>query len=353
MPDVIVKLRTNEDFQQCCTLLQSRKQKYQPLKKFTALHLSLGEGQEVTDIVDPGLIERVDADITLSIIQDEETETASTANSLWGMERIGATYRSVPKRYPRAKAAVLDTGLSRHPALAIAPKYANFSTEKTAHDLNGHGTHLAGTIGGFPARKTLRHFHGVYPRLPLMSVKAFAKDGTAPLSAIMKAIEWCINQNVKLINMSFGIDEHNASLYEVIRTAYEEGVIIVAASGNDGNPGLKYPARYPEVISVGSINEDGQVSSFSQFGTHLDVVAPGENILSTWPKSQFKSLSGTSMACAHVTGVLALMLAVRADLTPDEAKQLLVESAEGLPTSPLLQGHGLVSVTNVLKRLRE
>jgi subtilisin len=126
----------------------------------------------------------------------------------------------------------------------------------------------------------------------------------------------------------------------------------VAASGNNGSYGLDYPARYPEVISVGAINQKNQVSEFSQFGPNLDIVAPGEAILSTWLDNRYNTISGTSMACAHVSGALALILSAKPSITSTQAKRILLTDTERLHTTGAAQGKGLLSITSIIKALR-
>lgn len=247
----------------------------------------------------------------------------------------------------------MDSGLSSHPNLAISPVYVNF-TDEPPQDRNGHGTHLAGIIGGYsPYRQKKGAFHGIYPGLRLTSVKVFGEDGSGPLSSIIQGIEWCLEQQLRIINMSFGIQQHHPLLHEIVKIAHQHGVIMVAASGNEGKPGLTFPARYPEVISVGSINKQNQVSSFSQFGTNLDLVAPGEEILSTWLNQGYATISGTSMSCAHVTGTVALILGLKPYLTPGQVKESLNAHTEKLAASYFIQGNGLVSIKKIIASLKK
>ncbi|MDQ0337746.1 subtilisin family serine protease [Caldalkalibacillus uzonensis] len=356
MPRYIVKLRKGS-LGHCCSVLNNKGKDYLLLKHINALCLSASGQGDLFELLGAEHIVRIDEDATVSLINTTETKVnQETPDRLWGLLRIGATFSGIPRRYPHPKVAVIDTGIDAHPYLRLSKKVVNFSDEKRAKDRHGHGTHLAGIIAGFsPVRnkKNAKRFHGVFPRLPLVNVKAFNKGGTSTISRIILALEWCIAENIRLVNMSFGLDQNHPALYEAIQACADKGMLMTAASGNGGRPGLKYPARYREVIAVGSINHDDQVSHFSQFGTDLDVVAPGEEICSTWRNGRFNILSGTSMACAHVTGTIALMLALKPDLTTAEIRHILSATCERLPTSFLLQGNGLINIKRMVQHVKE
>jgi subtilisin len=364
MPNYIIRFKSKESFDTCCQNLHSKKQKHKKIDLLQSISLSLKdriENQSIDpSLIDPTLIERIDEDITIDLIRDKEvapsaTSISSVASVPWGVQRIGAKYSRIPKQYTRPRVAILDTGLSRHPSIRIAPTYVNFSDEASALDQNGHGTHIAGTVGGYTSSRTKKDtsFHGVFPEMPLAAVKAFDKEGSASLSSILQSIDWCVRHKIKIINMSFGLEKHHETLYEAIRLAHQQGILMVAASGNEGKPGLQYPARYPEVISVGSIDRQGNISDFSQYGTSLDIVAPGSEIYSTWIRKTYKTISGTSMACAHVTGALALILSINPSLSPTAARRILLQNTEALSATFLLQGNGLVSVPKIISSLKK
>ncbi|GGK18973.1 aerolysin [Caldalkalibacillus thermarum] len=356
MPQYIAKLK-EDSFQHCSALLDQKGIDYLPLQHIHALCLNASRQWDLFELLGAEHVLRIDRDVMVSLINDSKTNVIQqTVDRQWALQRIGAFIRRIPKRYAPPKVAVIDSGIKAHPYLRLAKKRVNFSDEKGTTDRHGHGTHLAGIIAGYsPVRhnKQLNPFHGVFPRLPLCNVKAFNKTGTSTVSRIIRALGWCIDENIRLVNMSFDLDQHHPALYEAIQACADRGILMTAASGNDGRPGLKYPARYREVIAVGSINQENQVSNFSQFGTDLDVVAPGENIYSTWRDGRFKILSGTSMACAHVTGTLALMLGLKPDLTLAECRQIFSDTCERLPTSLLLQGNGLINLRKIVQQMRE
>ncbi|MMZ63499.1 Subtilisin [compost metagenome] len=139
---------------------------------------------------------------------------------------------------------------------------------------------------------------------------------------------------MQIINMSFGMKSKSQSLQNIIRKAHGAGIIVVASSGNDKrSKGVDYPARYPLTISVGATNKEGRIASFSNHGSYIDIYAPGEKITSCWLGGGYHEMNGTSMATSHVSGSIALLLALRPDLKPSEIKRRLRRTARPLQTA--------------------
>jgi len=296
---------------------------------------------------------RIDEDTEISINSTESAlAKSSKAGHSWGIERVGASLSRIPKRYPRPRVALLGTGITPHPHLRPAQAGINFSGEKGLKDHHGLGTHMAGIIGGYSLGRHKSDFHGIYPFLPLSNVKVFNREGKSSISRVIQGLEWCINHQIGLIIFSFATHQHHPALYEAIKTAHREGIIMAAPCGDEGGLGLKYPARYHEVLAVGSINEQDLISSFSPSGTDLDCVAPGENIYSTSHLGRFQIRSGTAIACAHAGGCLAIMLSLKPDITLDGVRSLLKQTCERLSTSNLLQGSGLISLNGIITHLK-
>jgi subtilisin len=223
----------------------------------------------------------------------------------------------------RVRIGIIDTGADyMHPDLQpVLSRGINLVNPRTLPlDDNGHGTHIAGTIAAAG-----RHaMTGIAPHAILLPVKAFDHNGSAYVSDIIKGIDWCVQNEVDIINMSFGMKKRSEAMLEAVRNARSCGVIIVASSGNDGRRGfIDYPARFPQTISVGALNKKGGIATFSNRGKQIDVYAPGESIVSTWPNRRYNEMNGTSMATSHVTGILALVLSVRPRLTPLQVKRLI------------------------------
>jgi len=222
--------------------------------------------------------------------------------------------------------AVIDTGLDyshRDLARSAGLGFNVLQPHLPPYDDNGHGTHIAGTIAAHNARSGMT---GVAPDAVIHPVKAFDHNGSASISDIVAGIEWSIEQGMHVINMSFGMRHNSKALREAIRKAYRAGIIIVASAGNDGKDRTDYPARYPEVISVGATTRRQSKLPMSNHGRHIDLYAPGEKVMSTWLQGKYQVLSGTSMAAGYVSGAVALLLSLRQNLTPRQVKRLLKQS---------------------------
>ncbi|ASA25086.1 S8 family peptidase [Paenibacillus donghaensis] len=254
-------------------------------------------------------------------------ERVGTAVLPWGVKAIHAPQAWTRSTGVQVRIGVIDTGADyRHPDL----KHSLTSGVNLLHrgmlplDDNGHGTHIAGTLS---AAGGSRGMMGVAPRALIYPVKAFDHSGSAYVSDIVLGIDWCVQNKMDLINMSFGMKTRSKALHDVVQKAYRSGIAIIASSGNDGKRGGDYPARYPETIAVGATDKRQRVASFSNRGPYIDVYGPGENVPSCWLREGYKEMSGTSMATSHVTGAAALLLALRPGLTPKELKLLLRRSS--------------------------
>jgi thermitase len=163
----------------------------------------------------------------------------------------------------------------------------------------GHGTMVAGLI------------HLVAPGAKIMPLKAFQSNGTANLSDVEKAIRWAVNHGASVINMSFSVVTNDPKLQSAIQDAASKGVICVASSGNDGAVSAVYPAAYPTVIGVGSVNNYDLRSVFSNYGSMgARTSAPGEALITTYPGNNYAGVWGTSFSTALVSGAAAMALQV-------------------------------------------
>ncbi|UQZ34294.1 peptidase S8 [Paenibacillus sp. PK3_47] len=254
-------------------------------------------------------------------------EMTGTAVMPWGVKAIHAPQAWSKSTGVHVKIGVIDTGADyRHPDLrhSLASGVNLLNRGMLPFDDNGHGTHIAGTLA---AAGGTRGMMGVAPRSLIYPVKAFDHNGSAYVSDIVLGIDWCVQNNIDIINMSFGMKTRSKALHEVVIKAYRAGIAIIASSGNDGKRGGDYPARYPETIAVGAIDRRHRVAAFSNRGPYIDVYGPGEGVPSCWLREGYKEMSGTSMATSHVTGAAALLLALRPSLTPRELKLLLRRTA--------------------------
>ncbi|MFC4778980.1 S8 family serine peptidase [Paenibacillus sp. GCM10023252] len=252
----------------------------------------------------------------------------------WGVSQVKAPQAWSTTTGHKVKIGVIDTGVDfNHPDLrqSLSRGVNLLNRSMLPHDDNGHGTHIAGTIA---AANQLQGMIGVAPRSLIHPVKAFDHNGSAFVSDIILGIDWCVRNKMNVINMSFGMKTRSKALLNAVTNAHNAGVIIVASSGNDGKRrSVDYPARYAQTISVGATNRLRRIAPFSNRGSHIDIYAPGDKIVSSWLRGKYQEMSGTSMATSHVSGAIALLLAHRPGLSPNEIKAILKRSMQPLRAS--------------------
>jgi subtilisin family serine protease len=208
----------------------------------------------------------------------------------------------------------------------------------TDYDTQKHGSVIASIIGAHG--NDARGVTGVTWDCRLMTLKC-APNTTDYLINVDQAVNYAVNNGAKIINMSFGSDEYDAALEAAIETAYSNNVIMLASSGNEGEDTLNYPAKYDEVISVGATGKEDKLDKhndimYSNYNQDLDLVAPGNKIASVKPDPSVKNyyfigtgaLTGTSMATAITSGVAALVCAVKSNITPNQMKLALRNTAD-------------------------
>jgi subtilisin len=268
----------------------------------------------------------------------------------WGIHEVKAPAVWNRTSGAKVKIAVIDTGIDyNHPDLrqAVAGGINLVEPYRSPLDDNGHGTHIAGTIA---AASTGNGVFGVAPEAKIYAVKAFDQYGTAYVSDIVKGVEWCIENHMQIINMSFGMKTPHKALEEALRTAYRRGMVIVASSGNEGKIGdIDYPARYRNVLAVGATGKHQRVTAFSNRGRRIDIYAPGYKVISTWLNGCYQELSGTSMATSHVSGVIALLLSLRPGLSPLSVKRSLVRSATVVTTGRVTPRAGQINAARCIR----
>ena len=228
----------------------------------------------------------------------------------WGVQMVNAPKVWQHTKGEGVKIAILDTGVdTTHPDLVENIKAGMNFTGGDPNDFmdrQGHGTHVAGIIAGVDNNQGVV---GVAPKAELYIAKVLGDDGGGDIRGIAEGIMWAVMNKVDIISMSLGCEaDPGPMLYNAIKYAYDQGITIVVASGNESHY-VGWPAAYDEVIAVGAVDDLRHVASFSNFGIQLDVAAPGVEILSTYPTGVYARLSGTSMATPVVSGVLALAIA--------------------------------------------
>ncbi len=199
-------------------------------------------------------------------------------------------------------------------------------------DVHSHGTHVAGTIA---ASKNGFGVTGIAYDAQIMPVKVLGDDGSGSYESVANGIRYAADNGADIINMSLGGDAPSSILRSAVEYAASKGVIVVMASGNDGDSTTMghYPAAYATDwgIAVGAVDRNSNLASFTNRSGIFPltyVTAPGASVYSTTPNNRYDSYSGTSMATPHVAGVVALMLSANPDLTESEVYDILTSTAE-------------------------
>lgn len=288
---------------------------------------------------------------------NEEVEMVSEVPK--GIELIAAPKLWEKSRGKGITVAILDTGCDvTHPDLSeriIGGR--NFTDDDNGNpdvytDENGHGTHVAGTIA---AVHNGTGVVGVAPEASLLILKVLDKNGSGQYEWIINGINYAVEQGADIISMSLGGSEDVPELHQAIQNAIAKEILVVCAAGNEGDgqhfsDELSYPGCYNEVISVGAINLQRRSSEFSNSNNEVDLVAPGEEILSTFLNGKYAKLSGTSMATPHISGALALVKDIATktferNLTESELYAQLIKRTIPLGNSPKLEGNGMLYLT--------
>ncbi|MFY0518080.1 S8 family peptidase [Lysinibacillus sp. UGB7] len=253
------------------------------------------------------------------------------------------------------KVAVIDSGVDfKHPELKsqVLPPY-NAAAPANSTYPGDHGTHVAGIIGA--AKDNAVGGHGVNPKAKILPIDVFnGKDGANDF-VIAQGILHAIEQGADVINMSLGGYGESPLMKEAVQKAIDNGITVVAAAGNESTDNYSFPASFEGVISVGSTNERNKLSSYSNYGPSVDVVAPGEDVYSTVHDekkgSSFVKFSGTSMASPVVAGVASLLKSKYPNLKPHEIEAILEMTAKDLGEKgyDLTYGHGLVDPIKALQ----
>ncbi|GAA2872197.1 serine protease [Actinoplanes cyaneus] len=294
-------------------------------------HARMSETQAARLAADPS-VEYVEQDAVIAA-------TATQPGVTWGLDRIDQHARTLDKKYTYRSAKdvtayVIDTGIrTSHKDFGgrATSGYDFVDGDRVADDCNGHGTHVAGTIGGAS--------YGVAKDVKLVGVKVLDCEGSGSYSDFIAGVDW-VTAHAKLpavANMSIGGPQSKA-LDDAVNRSIAKGVTYVIAAGNDNKNACKFsPSDTSNAITVGAVDSNDKRASFSNYGACLDIFAPGVNIKSASADSNSGSavMSGTSMASPHVAGAAALVLGAHSAWTPQQVRDDLVGHADsGLVRSP-------------------
>ena len=286
----------------------------------------------------------------------------------WGLDNDGQAYKDsisgtvdadidAPEAWdvttgdPKVLIAILDTGIDQdHEDLDKIVANENFTDSVTVEDCYGHGTHVAGIAAGATNNGT--GVAGVGYNSALMNGKVLNDHGFGYYSWIAEGILWAADHGAKVINMSLGSPFPSRTLEDAVNYAWDHGVVLACAAGNNGDRSPTFPAKYENCIAVAATDDDDARADFSTCGSWIDVAAPGVDIYSTFPNHPYamgKSLnygyaSGTSMATPHVAGVAALVWAIPEYGTSNSSVRNCVEqTADPIEGTGDLWIHGRVN----------
>ncbi|MGW3889274.1 S8 family peptidase [Micromonospora chokoriensis] len=278
---------------------------------------------------------RIAADPAVEYVEQNHTVSISgtqTNPPSWGLDRIDQRNRPLDSSYTYPNTAsnvhayIIDTGIrfSHNDFGGRATSGYDAVDGGSADDCNGHGTHVAGTVGGSS--------YGVAKGVQLVGVRVLNCSGSGTNAGVIGGVDWVTANAIKpaVANMSLG-GGANSSLDNAVRNSIASGVTYGLAAGNDNgaNACNVSPARTTEAITVGSTTSADARSSFSNIGTCVDIFAPGSSITSAWYNSNTatNTISGTSMATPHVVGAAALLASANPSWTPAQVRNELVAKA--------------------------
>ena len=300
----------------------------------------------------PADAERLSEDFRVEYVEEDAVVTADVTqnNPPWGLDRIDQRNRPLSATYTYnwtgsgVRAYVIDTGiLTSHTQFGGRASNLFDAFGGNGQDCNGHGTHVAGTIGGST--------FGVAKNALLRGVRVLNCSGSGSTSGVIAGVDWVRNNHIApaVANMSLG-GGASSTLDTAVNNLSNAGVTIAVAAGNSNvDACTQSPARAANAITVGSTTQSDARSSFSNFGTCVDIFAPGSGILSAWWTSTTASatLSGTSMASPHVAGAAALYKQANPSASAGTIRNALVNNA----TTNVLSGVGSGSPNRLLYTL--
>ena len=253
---------------------------------------------------------------------------------------------------------VIDTGVPQHDDLdENVMEGLNCIPGEDQYDNHGHQTHCVGIIA---AENNNVGMVGVAPKAKCLCIKGLNDRGGGTYGGLIKALEYCLEirndgtRRVDIVSMSLGGSSPSPQMEQVINKLVDAGIPVICAAGNDGAGGVNYPAAFDKTIAVAAYDSQGKVAYFSSKGPEVDFAKPGVNIYSTYLNNQYAKLSGTSMACPFMAGVVALLISKykknNEEYTVDKIKNQLVKKSndKGIIGKDESWGYGIVDVHDLI-----
>ena len=278
-------------------------------------------------------IKKIMNDPSIAYIEEDQIVqlSATQTNATWGIDRVDQRDLPLSTTYvynytgSGVHVYIIDTGIRyTHTEFGGRAVFGFDAFGGDGSDKNGHGTHVAGTTGGVT--------YGIAKSVRLYSVRVLDASGSGTVSGIIAGVDWVTNHhttNPAVANMSLGGGASTA-MDDAVKRSIADGVTYVVAAGNSYANACNYsPARVPEAITVGATTSTDGFASYSNYGSCVDILAPGTNITSAWRNSNTatKTISGTSMASPHVAGTAALYLQVYPSASPASVASAIINNS--------------------------
>ncbi|MBQ3404006.1 MAG: S8 family serine peptidase [Oscillospiraceae bacterium] len=305
-----------------------------------------------------GAVEWFERDRDVQLSDADISETGELCGSLspyysdemWHLDMIDADLAySLGCEGEGVRIGVVDSGVSAHPALAacLTEGYNYLDGNSDTSDTLGHGTSVAGLIAGVDSEGHM----GVAPKATLVPLKCFDKN-SSKVSKICQAIYGGVDDfDCDILNLSLGFSQESLAMYEAVEYAAEKGVLVISAVGNGGTMNINFPAKYDNVLAVGSIGKDGLISPRSNYGYGVIITAPGETVKTTYFNSGYAQVSGTSYAVPMVSGAAAVLMSMDPSLSFEDVTRILYENAtdKGKEGYDPTYGWGVLNLDSAVK----
>ncbi|MDY3929747.1 MAG: S8 family serine peptidase [Clostridia bacterium] len=326
-------------------------------------HFDVVDEKTLNKLLNNNAVEWYEEDYDVELFEDNVDDSEKNQNteappekydeSKWDLKMIEAEFTYMLNcKGQEVKIGVIDSGVAEHEDLIgnISEGYNYIDESTDTSDTYGHGTFVSGIIASLDDGKGII---GLSPQAKIVPLKCF-DEKTTKASYICKAIYGAVDDyDCDIINMSFGLSEDMQALKDAVDYAVNKGVIIVAAVGNSGGETLYYPAAYENVIGVGAVDKNGDISSVSEHNESVFITAPGKDINSTNYKGGYTTGSGTSYSTPFISSAVAIMKNVNDEINLDGIKNILSVSSvdKGNEGYDEYYGYGILNMKNCVREI--